>query len=333
MGEIYKEMNLDGGSTCVPKTIAQVLTDVSMVDDLAKKVSMLGFHIHEMENEISKIEYFKRELPQCMNFLEDAIEILKKEMLRWKGQEKGPVMVDFLQSKGNLEECGGVNGPSDISEKKSWMRSVHLWSTPVHYEEDDFDTRNQDSVFHQESSHKGEEGNSEEKLFEGYALKNRGGAFLPYKKPGNNDREAADSVDGMGTSIDLNVITGDQQLQKKKRRRCWSPELHKRFVDALHQLGGEQAATPKHIKELMKVHGLTNDQVKSHLQKYRLHVRKLSTSYVEPLDSGSWLTQDRCGGLSNPTTAAHSGSPQGPLQHGGLGKKGSSVDVESMEED
>lgn len=188
MGEIYKEMNLDGGSTYVPKTIAQVLTDVSMVDDLAKKASMLGFHIHEMEKEISKIEYFKRELPQCMHFLEDGqlypfdwdffyfyilksmgfwrmhkelifiycddllgIEILKKEMLRWKGQEKGPVMVEFLQSKGNLEAFGGVNEPFDISEKKSWMSSVHLWSTPVHYEEDDFDTRNQDSVFHQES--------------------------------------------------------------------------------------------------------------------------------------------------------------------------------------
>lgn len=80
-----------------------------------------------------------------------GIEILKKEMLRWKGQEKGPVMVEFLQSKGNLEAFGGVNEPFDISEKKSWMSSVHLWSTPVHYEEDDFDTRNQDSVFHQES--------------------------------------------------------------------------------------------------------------------------------------------------------------------------------------
>ncbi|XP_073059861.1 transcription factor HHO5-like [Primulina eburnea] len=268
MGEIYKEMNLDGGSTYVPKTIAQILADVSMVGDLAKKASMLGFHIREMEKEISKIEYFKRELPQYMHFLEDATETLKKEMLRWKGQEKGPVMVEFSQTKGNLEGCGGVNGTLDISEKKSWMRSVNLWSTPVHYEEDSFDT-NQDSAFHQESSHKGNPG---EKLFEGYALKNRGGAFLPYKKPGNNEREVADSVDSMGTSIDLNVIAGDQQLQKQKRRRCWSPELHKRFVDALHQLGGVHEATPKQIKELMKVHGLTNDQVKSHLQKYRLHI-------------------------------------------------------------
>lgn len=78
-------------------------------------------------------------------------------------------------------------------------------------------------------------------------MKNREGSFLPYKKQGNNDREAVDSLDGMGTSIDLNVITGDQQLQKKKRRRCWSPELHKRFVDALHQLGGEQGMDDYHL--------------------------------------------------------------------------------------
>lgn len=139
----------------------------------------------------------------------------------------------------------------------------------------------------------------------------------------------------------------------RKSRRCWSPELHRRFVSALHQLGGSQSrtsppsslnddsnpnhlysydtneqhpllnlyrctdgcleirsrlvflqflcvgillafcsgvyvgfelhkfnftdtgcgcavATPKQIRELMKVDGLTNDEVKSHLQVYTL---------------------------------------------------------------
>eukprot|EP01018_Ginkgo_biloba_P002664 Gb_04432 [translate_table: standard] len=62
---------------------------------------------------------------------------------------------------------------------------------------------------------------------------------------------------------------------QRKARRCWSPELHRRFVNALQQLGGSQA-TPKQIRELMKVDGLTNDEVKSHLQKYRLHTRRPS---------------------------------------------------------
>lgn len=60
----------------------------------------------------------------------------------------------------------------------------------------------------------------------------------------------------------------------RKARRCWSPELHRRFVNALQILGGAQVATPKQIRELMKVDGLTNDEVKSHLQKYRLHTRR-----------------------------------------------------------
>ncbi|CAN6360168.1 unnamed protein product [Urochloa humidicola] len=36
-----------------------------------------------------------------------------------------------------------------------------------------------------------------------------------------------------------------QQAQQRKARRCWSPELHRRFVAALHRLGGVQVATPK----------------------------------------------------------------------------------------
>ncbi|XP_042416475.1 transcription factor NIGTH1-like isoform X2 [Zingiber officinale] len=55
------------------------------------------------------------------------------------------------------------------------------------------------------------------------------------------------------------------QLQQPptKTRRCWSPELHRLFVLALEQLGGAQVATPKQIRELMKVDGLSNDQVKA----------------------------------------------------------------------
>ncbi|BBN08875.1 protein MpGARP6 [Marchantia polymorpha subsp. ruderalis] len=74
---------------------------------------------------------------------------------------------------------------------------------------------------------------------------------------------------------------GSGQAQRKARR-CWSPELHRRFVSALQQLGGSQIATPKQIRELMKVDGLTNDEVKSHLQKYRLHTRRPSPAPQAP---------------------------------------------------
>ncbi|KAH0879333.1 LOW QUALITY PROTEIN: hypothetical protein HID58_066727 [Brassica napus] len=65
-----------------------------------------------------------------------------------------------------------------------------------------------------------------------------------------------------------------QQQALRKQRRCWTPELHRLFVDALQQLGGPGVAIPKQIREHMQEESLTNDEVKSHLQKYRLHIRK-----------------------------------------------------------
>ncbi|POO02741.1 GARP transcription factor [Trema orientale] len=124
------------------------------------------------------------------------------------------------------------------------------------------------------------------------------------------------------------VQTQHQQQQQqpfRKQRRCWSIELHRRFVDAIHQLGGSQAATPKQIRELMRVEGLTNDEVKSHLQKYRLHVRKLPNSSAEAA-SGLWMTRDQCGDNSN-----QSASPQGPLAASGSNKALSHTGGDSTE--
>jgi len=45
----------------------------------------------------------------------------------------------------------------------------------------------------------------------------------------------------------------------------WTPELHKKFVKAVEQLGIDQAI-PSRILELMKVEGLTRHNVASHLQ-------------------------------------------------------------------
>lgn len=113
-----------------------------------------------------------------------------------------------------------------------------------------------------------------------------------------------------------------QQQPFRKQRRCWSPELHRRFVDALQQLGGSQAATPKQIRELMQVEGLTNDEVKSHLQKYRLHVRKLpNSSAAQGGSGGGWMEQDHSGDNSKANlNMSQSGSPQGPLGASGSNK-------------
>ncbi|KAK3002480.1 hypothetical protein RJ639_020333 [Escallonia herrerae] len=69
----------------------------------------------------------------------------------------------------------------------------------------------------------------------------------------------------------------DDTSSLKKPRVVWSVELHQQFVAAVNQLGIDKAV-PKKILELMNVPGLTRENVASHLQKYRLYLRRLSGS-------------------------------------------------------
>ncbi|GMI92518.1 hypothetical protein HRI_002921100 [Hibiscus trionum] len=63
---------------------------------------------------------------------------------------------------------------------------------------------------------------------------------------------------------------------QKKPRVVWSVELHRKFVSAVNQLGLDKAV-PKKILDLMNVEGLTRENVASHLQKYRLYLKRLSS--------------------------------------------------------
>lgn len=67
----------------------------------------------------------------------------------------------------------------------------------------------------------------------------------------------------------------DDPSATKKPRVVWSVELHQQFVNAVNQLGIDKAV-PKRILELMNVHGLTRENVASHLQKYRLYLKRIS---------------------------------------------------------
>ncbi|KAG8660185.1 transcription factor LUX [Manihot esculenta] len=60
----------------------------------------------------------------------------------------------------------------------------------------------------------------------------------------------------------------------KRPRLVWTPQLHKRFVDVVAYLGIKNAV-PKTIMQLMNVEGLTRENVASHLQKYRLYLKRM----------------------------------------------------------
>ncbi|KAL6909802.1 hypothetical protein ACP4OV_001461 [Aristida adscensionis] len=77
----------------------------------------------------------------------------------------------------------------------------------------------------------------------------------------------------------------NSQLGKKKAKVDWTPELHRRFVQAVEQLGIDKAV-PSRILEIMGVDFLTRHNIASHLQKYRSHRKHMLAREAE---AASWI--------------------------------------------
>lgn len=98
---------------------------------------------------------------------------------------------------------------------------------------------------------------------------------------------------------------GDEHARTLKRPRLvWTPQLHKRFVDAVAHLGIKNAV-PKTIMQLMSVEGLTRENVASHLQKYRLYLKRMqglssSSAGIAPMSAADAATEQLFAG--NPAT-------------------------------
>lgn len=73
MGSIPPELSLDfRPSSFVPKTISDFLKEVSRIGSVSEKVSKLDGFVKGLEEEMRKIDAFKRELPLCMLLLKDG---------------------------------------------------------------------------------------------------------------------------------------------------------------------------------------------------------------------------------------------------------------------
>ncbi|KAK8715097.1 hypothetical protein V6N13_042439 [Hibiscus sabdariffa] len=276
--------------------------------DFAQKMRRCHEYVEALEEERRKIQVFQRELPLCLELVTQAIEACKKEI------SGGSTTTDYMQGQSDcseqttsdvpvLEEFIPIKKGSDCSEeddeqesnkskgmndaaadhkrKSDWLRSVQLWNN---------NNQSPDLPLNEDA---GNNGSGEE-------VKKNGGAFQPFQREKTVEKSVQSSAVGKANASATSTSTTEsgsrggggeannngttskkdekESQAQRKARRCWSPELHRRFLHALQQLGGSHVATPKQIRELMKVDGLTNDEVKSHLQKYRLHTRRPSPS-------------------------------------------------------
>nr|XP_009781443.1 PREDICTED: two-component response regulator ARR12-like [Nicotiana sylvestris] len=76
---------------------------------------------------------------------------------------------------------------------------------------------------------------------------------------------------------DISEENGENRDIEKKRRVVWTPKMHQNFLQAIQQLGHEKAV-PKKIVEIMNEPGLTREHVASHLQKYRMCIKRAQES-------------------------------------------------------
>ncbi|CAN6222228.1 unnamed protein product [Urochloa humidicola] len=262
--------------------------------------------IRRLEEERGKIEMFRRELPLCAHLLAEVIDVMKAEAGK--------------KTKSDCKVAAAAEEDGAAGDKSKWMSTAQLWTGDS--DRKDAESEKQDEGRSSPEAKSGgggaflpfkavgsvapafaplclrvddkaaEAGMPDLSLLSPPAVKSApvaAGAAEESRRQVVGFAQAAARAVAMAPSAPSLSLqsqpqqTAQQQQQARKVRRTWSPELHRQFVAALNQLGGPQVATPKQIRELMKVDGLTNDEVKSHLQKYRLHNRRAPGSAVGPL--------------------------------------------------
>ncbi|CAI9766528.1 unnamed protein product [Fraxinus pennsylvanica] len=285
------ELSLD----CKPYNHSMLLKSFGeqIADSDTKKLEeFLG----RLEEERLKIDAFKRELPLCIQLITNAMEASRQQLQSYRASAgQRPVLEEFIPLKNTSSE--GIEKAINMSDKTNWMTSVQLWSEA-----------NEESTKQQSSPKESDTGFGVSSKIRLDDRQRNVGAFHPFSKHSRsscpspslsncedlalasshkeveehktnseawreNSGKCSDSSAENGQVKDsqaagINHSTAAQT--HRKARRCWSPDLHRRFVNALKMLGGSQVATPKQIRELMKVDDLTNDE------KYRQHTRRPS---------------------------------------------------------
>ncbi|KAF7135552.1 hypothetical protein RHSIM_Rhsim08G0104100 [Rhododendron simsii] len=221
-----------------------------MISGISQRASNIDSYLETLEQELKKIDGFK------------PIKRLKEG--RSSSEVIEPVTEELIQLMGNSDENGRAEQvSSDSSDKRNWMSSAKLWTAGSAAKCENCKSRDKTG-----------DGSATKTPSQPCNLKNRGGAFVPFEgisakvgfpeqgelllKPvggigstnldleGNSKHSDSSSVTEQVKTYTTTKLKQHQQQQqhlkqqKKKHRRCWSPELHRRFVDALGLLGGAQ---------------------------------------------------------------------------------------------
>ncbi|OQU78916.1 hypothetical protein SORBI_3008G071200 [Sorghum bicolor] len=100
--------------------------------------------------------------------------------------------------------------------------------------------------------------------------------------------------------VDVADEDSENTSAQKKQRVQWCGQLHQKFVEAVSQIGIDRAA-PKKILAIMNVEGLTRENVASHLQKYRIYLRKLGDGKLRNSNPFADETEALRGNMYGPT--------------------------------
>ncbi|KAJ0031736.1 hypothetical protein Pint_13093 [Pistacia integerrima] len=340
------ELSLD----CKPHSYSMLLKSFG---DHADQTQKLEEVLIRLEEERFKIDGLKRELPLCMQLLTDAVEVSRQQLQAYRAnQGPRPVLEEFIPLKNcsseNSDKSPTISDKANWmttaqlwsqtgNETKPQANTTSPKETDVGFNVSpklalDSKQRN-GGAFLPFSKERNSCPSPTLRALPDLALASADKEMEDKKFNENNEngiscsrRENNGKVGNVGVAIEqvkgtCNSIDGQTNSNNptnasqthRKARRCWSPDLHRRFVNALQMLGGSQVATPKQIRELMKVDGLTNDEVKSHLQKYRLHTRRPSPSPQAPgapppqlvVLGGIWVQPE----YATAAAAAHNGTP------------------------
>ncbi|OMO57940.1 hypothetical protein COLO4_34972 [Corchorus olitorius] len=319
------ELTLD----CKPHSYSMLLKSFGENQQIDQTQKLEEF-LSRLEEERLKIDAFKRELPLCMQLLTNAVESSRQQLQAYRANQGSirPVLEEFIPLKNSSSDQNSDKGGQNISDKANWMTSAQLWSQAGN------ETKPQVPITSpKETTDIGF--NVSPKL--GLDTKQRnGGAFLPFSKDRSSNSSCPNSS-ALQALPDLALASANKDLdihQDKKlcsetenglscqRRDNNGNKVGNNGGIVIDQQGKGNVATPKQIRELMKVEGLTNDEVKSHLQASYKETKPKSTSSRSPNAAACSSRRDM--GSTGANSQAHSASPESDVR--GAGDRSESIE-------